>query len=153
MFCSQCGQQIGTDSRFCKFCGAPQEPVQQSTSAPVYLPPTTTPAPHHNNDQEQTIKASGIHPLRLGPKNALSNRQIIVTNRRVIFREGLIGKAERAIPLSRVTDVSVKYSMAGRVAGYGTVVVQSAGSSEAEIVAEDIKDPEGVKNAILSQIR
>jgi uncharacterized membrane protein YdbT with pleckstrin-like domain len=83
----------------------------------------------------------------------MSQRRIIVTNRRVIYREGLVGKKERSIPLSKITDVSVTSSLAGQVAGYGTLRIESAGSSDTEIVAEDIADARGIRDAILSLIR
>jgi hypothetical protein len=35
MFCSQCGQQLPDDSRFCSTCGAPQT-LQQTPSAPIH---------------------------------------------------------------------------------------------------------------------
>lgn len=150
MFCSQCGKQIGEGSRFCNFCGASQQP---QGAIPAITPNTSVPTTSQANDnQERTIKEAGIHPLRLGPKNALSNRRITVTNRRVIYREGLIGKREMVIPLSKITDVSIQYSMAGRVAGYGTLRIESAGNAGTEIVAEDIADAKGVRDAILNLI-
>lgn len=68
----------------------------------------------------------------------------------MIWRSGLLDKKEEIILLSRVTNVSVRYTLAGRAMGYGTIVIH-AGS--AEVVAEDIVDPEGVKEAILSRLK
>jgi len=78
-------------------------------------------------------------------------KQLMVTNRRVIWRSGVFGKSERSIPLSRVTDVSVNYGLMGRMLGYGNVRIESAGGPGTEIVANEISDPDGVRDAILSQ--
>lgn len=113
--------------------------------------------------QEQVIKVTREFPLGCGcvTKAILTlglyilwwaARQLIVTNRRVIFRSGVLGKSERSIPLSRVQDVSVRYGIAGRILGYGDVRIESAGGGATEIVALGVSDPDGVKEAILSQI-
>jgi uncharacterized membrane protein YdbT with pleckstrin-like domain len=78
-------------------------------------------------------------------------RQLVVTTRRVVWRSGVVGKSERSIPLSRVTDVSVKYGVLGRLLGYGNIYIESAGGPGTEIVALDIADPDGVRDAIVGQ--
>jgi hypothetical protein len=151
MFCSQCGKQIGESNRFCNFCGASQQP---DVAIPAIAPNGSAPmTPQASDDRERTIKEAGVHVARLGPKAMMAQRKIIVTNRRVIYREGLIGQKEMVIPLSKVTDVSIQYSMAGRVVGYGTLRIESAGNAGTEIVAEDIADAKGVRDAILNMIR
>ena len=80
-------------------------------------------------------------------------KQLVVTNRRVIYRSGLIGKQERSIPLSRVQDVSIKYSVMGRFLRYGDVRVESAGGGATEIVAKGIGNPGSLQKAILEQVR
>jgi len=112
---------------------------------------------------ERTLKISREYPLGCGfmIKVALTlglyliwwmAKQLIVTNRRVILRQGVLGKKERSIPLSRVQDVSVSYGPLGRILRYGNIRVESAGGAATEIVAKGISDPEGVKNAIIRQL-
>jgi len=112
---------------------------------------------------ERVIKRAREHPLGCGclTKGLITlglyvfwwaAKQLIVTDRRVVWREGVITKKERSVPLSRVQDVSVKRSLIGRLLGYGDVRVESAGGPATEIVAPGIEDPEGVKEAILRQI-
>jgi len=116
-----------------------------------------------SEQQEQIIKIAREYPLGCGciTKAILTlglyllfwrAKALLVTNRRVIWRTGLIGKSERSIPLSRVQDVSIKYGLPGRILGYGDVRVESAGGGETEIVATAISDPEGTQQAILSQL-
>jgi uncharacterized membrane protein YdbT with pleckstrin-like domain len=113
--------------------------------------------------QEQIIKVARENPLGCGCVTKViltlgvyilwwAAKQLVVTNRRVIWRTGVFGKSERSIPLSRVQDVSVSYGPMGRILRYGNVRVESAGEATTEIVAIDISDPEGVKDAILRQV-
>ena len=80
-------------------------------------------------------------------------KRLIVTNRRVIRRSGVLGRAERSIPLSRVQDVSIRYNPIGRLPGYGNVRIESAGGRLTEIVAYGISDPQGVRDAIIRQVK
>lgn len=88
--------------------------------------------------------------VRKGPSDWVEGKKLIVTNRRVIWRSGLLGKSETSIPLTKVTNVRISYSLSGRTLGYGTITIQASGGGD--IVAEDVTDPEGMKSAILSQL-
>ena len=60
--------------------------------------------------------------------------QITVTTRRVTQRRGnLVGGDETSLSIENITDISVSTSPLGSIFGYGTIVIQSAGSSGAEI--------------------
>jgi hypothetical protein len=139
-----------------------KQPVVRQRQAEPQTPPTILRG--QAQQDEQVIKVAGEHPLGCGclMKACLtlglyilwwSAKRIIVTNRRVIWRSGVFGKGERSIPLSRVQDVSVSYGLIGRILGYGTVRVESAGGPKTEIVATAVSDPLGVKDAILRQVR
>ncbi|MBK9944195.1 MAG: PH domain-containing protein [Kouleothrix sp.] len=152
MFCSQCGKQIAQENRFCNFCGAPQQAgVERPTFAP-YTQPMNSPTTPADDGRERIIKEAGTHLMKAGPSAMMAQRKIIVTNRRVIYREGILGGRETSVPLNKITDVSLKFSAAGRLAGYGTIRVESAGSG-LEIMAEDIADARGVRDAIMKLIR
>jgi len=114
------------------------------------------------DEREQTIKSVRQHPLGCWLKAICTlgfylpwwwMRRLVVTNRRVYMRSGLLSKAERSIPLSKVQDVTVRAGALGRMLGYGTVRVESAGALTTEIVATNVSDPGGVRDAILSQVR
>ena len=79
-------------------------------------------------------------------------RTLSVTDKRVIWCEGVFNRSERSIPLSRVQDVSMRRNMFGHLFGYGTIRIESAGSLATEIVAKNINGPEQVKDAILTQM-
>ena len=79
-------------------------------------------------------------------------KTLTVTDRRVVWRRGLLGSKERSVPLQQVQDVSVEYTLFGRLLGYGTVRVESAGGPATEIVAPRIPRPGQVRDAILERL-
>lgn len=54
----------------------------------------------------------------------------VLTNRRLMFRHGVLAKHGRDIPLTRVNDVSFTISLWERMMRYGTLSVQSASEQE-----------------------
>jgi uncharacterized membrane protein YdbT with pleckstrin-like domain len=78
--------------------------------------------------------------------------KLSVTDRRVIWKKGLFGMRERSIPLRQVQDVSVQQGILGRMFGYGTVRIESAGGPRTEIVAFNISRPTEIRDAILDQL-
>lgn len=153
MFCNQCGKQIAQNSKFCNFCGANQTTGGDAVSTIPTQPQVATPTLSLDDGRERVVKEAGTHIMKAGPSALMAQRKIVVTNRRVIYREGIIGKQERSIPLNKITDVQISYSVSGRLAGYGTLRIESASSGETEIVAEDIADARGVRDVIMKLIR
>ena len=100
-------------------------------------------------DSEGVILEANVHPIFWRP----GTHQLIITRRQVTLRSGLLGKTELSIPISKIQDVSIQYDVKGRMLGYGTIRIESAGRGDTEITAEYIKDPENVKRTILSLIK
>lgn len=78
--------------------------------------------------------------------------ELVVTNRRIVWRKGLINTDERSIPLNQITDVQVRQGIVGKIFGYGNVQIESAGGPLTEIVAENVRGPKRVRDAILDQL-
>jgi len=57
--------------------------------------------------------------------------RFILTNKRVMLIEGIIARRVAMMPLSRVTDMKYTQSALGRVLGYGTFELESAGQEQA----------------------
>jgi membrane protein YdbS with pleckstrin-like domain len=57
--------------------------------------------------------------------------RFILTNKRVMLVEGIISRNVAMMPLSRVTDMKYTQSPLGRVLGYGTFELESAGQDQA----------------------
>ena len=56
-----------------------------------------------------------------------SGTELVVTNRRVIFKRGLIRRHTVEMNMSKVESVDVDQSIAGRLFGYGTVTIRGTG--------------------------
>lgn len=66
------------------------------------------------------------------------NMNYVITNQRLIIREGLIHRDGRDIPLTKINDVSFSHhSLLDRMLGCGTLVVESAGL-HGQITLDDI---------------
>ena len=55
----------------------------------------------------------------------------VVTSQRLITATGVIRKSVKMMPLGKVTDMSFNRSPWGRILGYGTFIVESAGQDQA----------------------
>ncbi len=56
---------------------------------------------------------------------------IIVTNKRLLRRHGILSQRVPMMPFTKVTDMSYVRSMPGRVLGFGKFVMESAGQEQA----------------------
>lgn len=75
-------------------------------------------------------------------------RRLLVTDRRVLVRTGLLRQAGRDLPLNRVADVSFEQGPVERLFGSGTLVVEPAGEGEAVRMA-DVPSVQRVHAALL----
>ena len=57
--------------------------------------------------------------------------RFILTNKRVMLIEGIITRRVAMMPLARVTDMKYTQTALGRVLGYGTFEIESAGQDQA----------------------
>jgi uncharacterized membrane protein YdbT with pleckstrin-like domain len=71
----------------------------------------------------------------------------IVTNERVIFREGFVAKSGKEIPLEVINDVAFSQSAFERLFGTGDLLIESAGT-HGQSRYSDIPDPEAVQSLI-----
>lgn len=55
--------------------------------------------------------------------------EIGVTNQRLLCKRGLIAIDLQGMPLAKIENIESKQSIAGRIFGYGTVVVKGSGST------------------------
>jgi len=71
----------------------------------------------------------------------------VITNERVIFREGFIAKSGKEIPLEVINDVAFTQSAYERLFGTGNLLIESAGT-HGQSRYSDIPDPEVVQSLI-----
>ena len=73
--------------------------------------------------------------------------EIVVTDRRVIFKRGLLTRFTMEMNVSKIETVDVEQGLAGRIWGYGTVLIRGTGSSFEPLVG--IGAPLAIRNAIV----
>jgi uncharacterized membrane protein YdbT with pleckstrin-like domain len=66
----------------------------------------------------------------------------VVTSHRFIETSGLFTRRVAMMPLAKVTDMTFKRSFLGRVLGYGTFILESAGQDQALSTVDHIPYPE-----------
>lgn len=57
--------------------------------------------------------------------------EFVITDRRVLLIDGVLSRRVAIMPLSKVTDLTYRRSVIGRLLGYGAFVVESAGQHQA----------------------
>ena len=77
---------------------------------------------------------SGLHALI-----RRATTELAVTDRRVIYKAGLLARHTLEMNLGKVESVTVDQTMLGRIFGYGTIIVRGTGSTLEPI--PDITDP------------
>ncbi len=75
--------------------------------------------------------------------------EIVVTDRRILFKEGFLRRRTMEMNMSKVETVDVVQSILGRIFNYGTILIRGTGSSYEPLSL--IGDPLTLRNAILVQ--
>jgi len=76
----------------------------------------------------------------------------VATDKRLILTYGLITRKVAMMPLTKVTDMSYNRSPLGRVLGYGTFVMESAGQDQALHTVGWVADPDRTYRAMCAEI-
>lgn len=74
--------------------------------------------------------------------------RIVITDKRVMLAQGIIVHKVGMMPLGKVTDLTFQRSLGGRMLGYGTLVVESAGQIQALNRIDYMPRPEEVYEAL-----
>lgn len=73
--------------------------------------------------------------------------EIVVTNRRVLFKTGLVSRHTLEMNITKIETVDVDQPMVGRLLGYGTVSVHGTGASMEPM--RRVAHPLQLRNSIL----
>ena len=76
----------------------------------------------------------------------------VATDKRFLLLYGFIRRKVAMMPLQKVTDMSFDRSLLGRIVGYGTFVMESAGQGQALSVIDHVPDAEAHYQAICAQL-
>jgi uncharacterized membrane protein YdbT with pleckstrin-like domain len=74
--------------------------------------------------------------------------RIVITDKRVMLAEGIVVHNVGMMPLSKVTDLTFQRTLGGRMLGYGTLIVESAGQIQALNRIDYVPRPEEVYEAL-----
>lgn len=74
--------------------------------------------------------------------------EVVVTNRRIIFKRGVIARHTEEMNITKVETVDVDQSLWGRILGYGTLVVRGTGGGWEPL--RRLASPLAVRNAIIA---
>jgi len=66
----------------------------------------------------------------------------VITSKRILLTSGVFTRNVAMMPLSKVTDMSFRRSLAGRMLGFGEFVVESAGQDQALRSIDHVPYPE-----------
>ena len=75
---------------------------------------------------------------------------LVVTNRRVIAKFGLVARRTLEMRLSKIESIRVEQGFWARIGGFGTVIIDGTGGTLEPIV--NVADPLGFKRAIETQL-
>jgi len=68
--------------------------------------------------------------------------RIVVTDQRIMEVSGVLTRKVASMPLTRVTDMTYRRSIGGRILGYGDLIVESAGQDQALSRITHLPDPD-----------
>lgn len=74
--------------------------------------------------------------------------RIVITDKRVMLAQGIIVHNVGMMPLGKVTDLTFQRTLGGRMFGYGTLIVESAGQIQALNRIDYMPRPEEVYEAL-----
>jgi uncharacterized membrane protein YdbT with pleckstrin-like domain len=74
--------------------------------------------------------------------------RIVITDKRVMLAQGIITHNLGMMPLGKVTDLTFRRTLSGRLFGYGTIVVESAGQIQALNRIDYLPRPEEIYEAL-----
>jgi uncharacterized membrane protein YdbT with pleckstrin-like domain len=77
--------------------------------------------------------------------------QFVITNRRLIYRSGVVSKSGIEIPLDRVNNVIFNQTLFERAIGAGDLTIESAGESGQQYFS-NVRKPHAVQNEIYRQM-
>jgi len=75
--------------------------------------------------------------------------RFVITNQRILRCDGVIGTDTAMIPLKRITDITVKQSMWGKILNYGHMIFESAGQVQGLNEIRYVANPRKRKRILL----
>lgn len=80
------------------------------------------------------------------------NERFVVTDKRILLFRGFVTKRVPMMPLTKVTDMTYERSILGRLLGYGTFVLESAGQDQALSKIDHVPNSDENYRKIIAEI-
>lgn len=80
------------------------------------------------------------------------NTRVVATDKRIVLFEGWLKHKVSMMPLKKVTDMAYERSIPGRILGYGTFILESAGQDQALSRIDFVPHPDANYRAITGEI-
>lgn len=81
-----------------------------------------------------------------------SSQTLIVTNQRVLLSGGVVRRWSRTVSLDRIQNVVTEQGVLGRIFGYGTVRIATAGAAEPDLVIPSVAAPTRVRERVFAEM-
>lgn len=95
------------------------------------------------------IAATGLVLMFIAVRFAqLRRTEYVATQRRVYARAGLVGTTVNQLTYDKITDITFHQDLLGRIFGYGSVTLQTAGSNQAPITMVGLPAPLVAKETV-----
>ena len=78
--------------------------------------------------------------------------RIVVTDRRLLEVSGLISRKVASMPLDKVTDMTYRRTLPGRLLGYGAFIVETPGQKQAVEMINFIPQPDDFYQTVTSLV-
>lgn len=78
--------------------------------------------------------------------------RVVVTTHRIVLITGVITRRVASMPLGKVTDMTYKRSVLGRLIGYGGLIIESAGQDQGIDRIDFLRDPDGFYRVVTSLV-
>ncbi|MGQ0846202.1 MAG: PH domain-containing protein [Sporichthyaceae bacterium] len=78
--------------------------------------------------------------------------RFVVTDKRVMWVHGLLNRNADMMPLSKVTDMRYERTVPGRIFGYGSFIMESAGQDQALSRIDHIVEPDWLYREVCAQL-
>lgn len=81
-----------------------------------------------------------------------SSQTLVVTNRRVLLSGGVVRRWSQAVSLDRIQNVVTEQGLPGRILGFGTVRIATAGAAEPDLVIPSVAAPTRVREQVFAEM-
>lgn len=120
------------------------QPITQPAQAPASTPPAPAPAAtgHDTSGVVEEVELWRGRPF-------ISIAELyVVTNERVRFFSGLLGRTVENIELIRLRDIDYTQGVSERMLGIGDIMLQSADETSQVFLLRNVRDPEKVQEIV-----